>query len=153
MSETLSRVVAYSKLGSNECEDEENGIECGVISSRDDTGHFSIDDASSDDDEIDEYETQQLESASGKKGGHHGLEDAVISHLQGRPDFETIIKTAFESARDEETDIAVFMCGPSQLTAAVSRAINKEEENSGRCFASALTYEPREYVYQEMFEL
>ena len=153
VTETLTRVVAYSKLESNECEDEENGIECGVVSSRDATGHFSIDDTSTEDDEINEYETQQLESTSGKKkGGHHGLEDAVISHLQGRPDFEPIIKTTFESARDEETDIAVFMCGPSQLTAAVSRAVNFEEE-SGRCFASTLSREPRAYVYQEMFEL
>ena len=150
MSETLSRVVAYSKLESNECEEEENGIECGMISSRDATGHFNIDDASTEDEEI---ETEQLESEGvNKKGGHQGLEDASISHSQGRPNLETIIKSAFESVRDEETDIAVFMCGPSQLTAAVSRAINYEEE-SGRCFASTSSHEPRVYVYQEMFEL
>jgi len=149
MTETLSRVVAYSKLESNECTDEENGIECGVLSSRDATGHFSIDDTSTDNDD-----TQQLEIASVKKNGEdHGLEYASISHSQGRPDLESIIKTSFESARDEETDIAVFMCGPSALTAAVSRVINNEEKR-GRCFAgTSSSHEPRAYVYQEMFEL
>ena len=153
MTETLSRVVACSKLESNECTDEEDGIECGVISSRDDKGHFSIDDASTEDDGNNEdTDTHQLDATVNRKGEHYGLEDAVISHSQGRPDLETIIKTAFESARDEETDIAVFVCGPSQLTAAVLRTINNEEK-CGRCFASASSNEPRAYVYQEMFEL
>ena len=83
---------------------------------------------------------------------HHGLEDASISHSQGRPDLESTIKTAFESARDEETDIAVFMCGPSALATAVSRAINNEEKR-GRCFVSTSRHEPRANVYKEMFEL
>eukprot|EP00986_Skeletonema_menzelii_P007567 scaffold2976_cov212-Skeletonema_menzelii.AAC.2 len=148
MTETLSRVVAYSKLESNECTDEENGIECGVLSSRDATGHFSIDDTSTDNDD-----TQQLEIASVKKNGEdHGLEYASISHSQGRPDLESIIKTSFESARDEETDIAVFMCGPSALTAAVSRIINNEEKR-GRCFAgTSSSHEPRAYVHQEIIQ-
>eukprot|EP00985_Skeletonema_marinoi_P004919 scaffold2131_cov111-Skeletonema_marinoi.AAC.3 len=155
MTETLSRVVQYSKLESNECVDEENVIECGEISSRarDAPGHFSIDDddASRGDDEAQQIE---IDGASAKKKEHRGLDDASISHLQGRPDLESIMKTAFESARDEETDVAVFMCGPSSLTAAVSRAI-RHEEKRGRCVANTLSlrHEPRAYVYQEMFEL
>ena len=151
MTDTISRVVQYSKLESNECVDEENGIECGVISPQDGTDHFTIDDTSRGDDE-----DQQIEivSASVKKEDHRGLDDASISHSQGRPDLESIIKTAFESARDEETDVGVFMCGPSPLTTAVSRAISHEEKR-GRCVANplSLSHEPRAYVYQEMFEL
>ena len=75
MTDTLSRVVAYSKLESNESEslDDENGIgieiECGVISSsRDatDTDHFSIDgnDTSTGDTGENETEQQVVESAS-----------------------------------------------------------------------------------------
>eukprot|EP00984_Skeletonema_dohrnii_P009409 scaffold3606_cov76-Skeletonema_dohrnii-CCMP3373.AAC.2 len=151
MTDTISRVVQYSKLESNECVDEENGIECGVISPQDGTDHFTMDDTSRGDDE-----DQQIEivSASVKKEDHRGLDDASISHSQGRPDLESIIKTAFESARDEETDVGVFMCGPSPLTTAVSRAIRHEEKRE-RCVPNplSLSHEPRAYVYQEMFEL
>lgn len=143
MTETLSRVVAYSKLESDV------GIEYGAIS-RDatDTDQFTINDTSGRDDEA-----QQVESASVKNGeDNHGL-GASISHLQGRPDLESIIKTAFESARDEEeTDIGVFMCGPSTLTDAVSRSINNKERR-GHCLANTFSHEPRAYVYQEMFEM
>eukprot|EP00985_Skeletonema_marinoi_P028384 scaffold24737_cov80-Skeletonema_marinoi.AAC.3 len=90
--------------------------------------------------------TSRRYSASAKKEEHRGLNDASISHLQGRPDLESIIKTAFESARDEETDIDIFMCGPSSLTAAASRAIRREEKR-GRCVANplSLSHEPRAY--------
>ena len=147
MTETLSRVVAYSKLESKESADDENGIECGVISSRDAAGHFSIDDTSTA-----ENETEQVESASVRKGKHHGLEVASVSHLMGRPDLASIIKTAFESAQDAETDIGIFMCGPSSLTTAVSQAITNEER-CGRCLEITSSHESRAYVYQEMFEL
>mmetsp|Transcript_21084 Transcript_21084/g.42177 ORF Transcript_21084/g.42177 Transcript_21084/m.42177 type:complete len:153 (+) Transcript_21084:2127-2585(+) len=152
MTATISRVVQYSKLESNECVDEENGIECGVISPQDGTGHFTIDDTSRGDDDDQQIEIDSA-SESVKRGERLGL-DASISHLQGRPDLESIIKTAFESARDEETDIGVFMCGPSSLTTAVSRAIRHEEKRE-RCVANplSLSHEPRAYVYQEMFEL
>jgi len=148
MTEALSRVVVYSKLERDACE--ENDIECGVISQDStDTDRFTIDDMSRRDDEA---QQQQMESASVQNGEeNHGL-GASISHLQGRPDLESIITDAFESARDEQTDIGVFMCGPSSLTDAASRAITNIEERCGFCLANTLSHEPRAYVYQEMFE-
>ena len=148
MTETLPGVVAYSRLENDACED--NGIECSVISRDAAADKFTIDDTSRRDDD---KAQQQIESASMKNGERHGLGES-ITHLRGRPDLESIIKTAFESARVEDTDIGVFMCGPSSLTNAVSRIIDKEEK-CGRCLAntSSHDHEPRAYVYQEMFEM
>ena len=66
MTETFSRVVAYSQLASSESLDDENGIgiECGVISSRDATDHFSIDDTSTGDNETEQDVLSQLNGSS-----------------------------------------------------------------------------------------
>ena len=91
MTEALSRVVVYSKLESDACE--ENDIEFGVISQDStDTDRFTIEYMSRRDYEA---QQQQMESASVQNGEeNHGL-GASISHLQGRPDLESIITDAF----------------------------------------------------------
>jgi len=155
MTETFSRVVAYTKLDNGVgVEEMDNGIgeiECGEMP-RDATTDESV---SSSDDNImsidhDDGEAQREGGVGLKNGECREHQLAVpIAHLQGRPDLRAMFRSAIERAQDEEeTNLGVFICGPSMLTDAVSKAIKNSQEQRG-CGHN----EPRVYIYQEMFEL
>ena len=152
MTDALSRAVAYSKLESNACDG--NGIELNTVD------RFVIDDEATsreENNETEESESINLTKEEEEEEDQHYDQDfdTSISHLQGRPDIDSIIKTAFEEARGEETDIGIFMCGPSSLTAATSNAISIENEKhrSGHCLANTSIHHSGAFVYEEKFEL
>lgn len=154
MTETFSRVVAYTKLdngvGVEEMDNGNGEIECGEMP-RDATTDESV--SSSDDNmsiDHDDGEAQREGGVGLKNGERREHQLAVpIAHLQGRPDLRAMFRSAIERAQDEEeTNLGVFICGPSMLTDAVSKAIKNSQEQRG-CGHN----EPRVYIYQEMFEL
>jgi hypothetical protein len=154
MTETFSRVVAYTKLdngvGVEEMDNGNGEIECGEMP-RDATTDESV--SSSDDNmsiDHDDGEAQREGGVGLKNGECREHQLAVpIAHLQGRPDLRAMFRSAIERAQDEEeTNLGVFICGPSMLTDAVSKAIKNSQEQRG-CGHN----EPRVYIYQEMFEL
>jgi hypothetical protein len=149
MTETFSRVVAYTKLdngvGVEEMDNGNGEIECGEMP------HESV--SSSDDNmsiDHDDGEAQREGGVGLKNGECHEHQLAVpIAHLQGRPDLRAMFRSAIERSQDEEeTNLGVFICGPSMLTDAVSKAIKNSQEQRG-----CVHNEPRVYIYQEMFEL
>ena len=152
MTETFSRVVAYTKLdngvGVEEMDNGNGEIECGEMP-RDATTDESV--SSSDDNmsiDHDDGEAQREGDVGLTNGECREHQLAVpIAHLQGRPDLRAMFKSAIERAQDEEeTNLGVFICGPSMLTDAVSKAIKNSQEQRG-CGHN----EPRVYIYQEMF--
>jgi len=99
---------------------------------------------------------------------HHRI--IRISHKQGRPDLAAIIGDAMmgrearqrpqhdvgdydvdENINNAEIDLGIFMCGPTEMTDSVWRAINKGEEEKKK--KSLCNGSKPAAVYQEVFEL
>ena len=81
-----------------------------------------------------------------------------ISHRQGRPDIEAIVGDAMmrgEGQHDvvetiqDNIDLGVFMCGPTNLTDSVWKAIKDGEKTKRRLRHGSKPVA----VYQEVFEL
>jgi hypothetical protein len=103
---------------------------------------------------------------------HHHKIIIKISHRQGRPDLAAIIGDAMmgrearqrqqhdvgdydddENINNAEIDLGIFMCGPTEMTDSVWRAIKKVEGDKKQKKKSLCNRSKSAAVYQEVFEL
>lgn len=71
-----------------------------------------------------------------------------ISHSQGRPDLDAIVRDAVDDGGVGKRDVGLFMCGPDSMSKRIRDAVRREEDNNRLCVPGG----PMIAVYQEFFE-